>query len=69
MNESVLHFRDWLFFHKNLYNLMIERLIKKTVRGIGILLAMTAVILGAITLRFAIYAPELLNDVFRTIGG
>ena len=21
MNESVLHFRDWLFFHKNLYNL------------------------------------------------
>lgn len=48
---------------------MIERLIKKTVRGIGILLAMTAVILGAITLRFAIYAPELLKDVFRTIGG
>ncbi len=48
---------------------MIERLIKKTVRGIGVLLAMTAVILGAITLRFTIYAPELLNDVFRMIGG
>lgn len=48
---------------------MIERLIKKTVRGIGILLAMTAVILGAITLRFAIYAPDLLSDIFRTIGG
>lgn len=48
---------------------MIERLIKKTVRGIGILLAMTAVILGVMALRFAIYAPELLNDVLRTIGG
>lgn len=48
---------------------MIERLIKKTVRGIGILLAMTAVILGVMALRFAIYAPELLNDVLCTIGG
>lgn len=48
---------------------MIERLIKKTVRGIGILLAMTAVILGVMALRFAIYAPELLNDILRTIGG
>lgn len=48
---------------------MIERLIKKTVRGIGILLAMTAVILGVMALRVAIYAPELLNDILRTIGG
>lgn len=43
---------------------MIERPIKKTVCGIGILLEMTAVMLGAITLRLAIYAPELLNDIF-----
>lgn len=48
---------------------MIEKLIKKTMRGIGILLAMTAVVLGVTTLRFAIYAPELLNDILRTIGG
>ena len=48
---------------------MIERLIKKTVRGIGILLAMTAVILGVMALRVTIYAPELLNDILRTIGG
>lgn len=48
---------------------MIERLIKKAARGVGILLAMTAVMLGVVTLRFAIYAPDLLSDIFRTIGG
>ena len=48
---------------------MIEKLIKKTMRGIGILLVMAAVVLGVTALRFAIYAPELLNDILRTIGG
>lgn len=48
---------------------MIERLIKKAARGVGILLAMTAVMLGVVILRFEIYAPDLLSDIFRTIGG
>ena len=48
---------------------MIEKLIQKTMHGIGVLLVITAVVLGVITLRFAIYAPELLNDILRVIGG
>lgn len=48
---------------------MIKKLIQKTMYGIGVLLAMTAVVLGVITLRFAIYAPELLNNILRVIGG
>lgn len=44
---------------------MIKRVIQKTVRGFGIFLAM----IGVATLRFAIYTPELLSDIFRTIGG
>lgn len=48
---------------------MIERLIQKAARGFGILLAMIAVTLGVAALRGAIYAPELLNNIFRTIGG
>ena len=48
---------------------MIKGLFRKALHGMGFLLTMTAAILGAMTLRFAIYAPELLNDVFRTIGG
>lgn len=48
---------------------MIERVIKKAMHGIGVLLAVAAVVLGIITLRFAIYAPELLGDILCAIGG
>lgn len=42
---------------------MIKKLIKKMMCGIGVLLAMTAVVIGVVTLRFAIYAPGLLNNI------
>lgn len=41
-----------------------KEFIKKMVKGTGILLVMTAVILGIITLRFAVYAPEILSGIF-----
>lgn len=47
---------------------MIGTLIQKTMRGIGVLLALTAVAVGVTTLRFAVYAPQLLNDILRMIG-
>ena len=47
---------------------MIEKLIKKTMRGISILMAMTAVVPGVTALRPALYAPTLLNDILHTIG-
>ena len=48
---------------------MIERIIKKMVRGIGILLVLTVIAAGVVALRFAIYAPGLLDNVLRGIGG
>lgn len=43
---------------------MIKKLIKKMMCGIGFLLAVTAVVIGVITLRFALWAPDLLNSFF-----
>lgn len=48
---------------------MIERLIKKMVRGIGILLVLAILAVGVVALRFAIYAPELLDNILCVIGG
>ena len=48
---------------------MIGRLIRKTVRGVGILLALTAVVTAVIALRLELYIPELLSDILRAIGG
>lgn len=42
---------------------MMKKLMKKMVRGTGILLAMTIVALGATALRVYFFAPELLNDI------
>lgn len=46
-----------------------KKMMKKVVSAIGVLMFMTVGVLGAATLRFAIFAPEVLCDVFRTIGG
>lgn len=42
---------------------------KNMLRGLGVFLSLSAVALGAVTLRFAVFAPELLNSAFRAIGG
>lgn len=46
---------------------MTERFVKKMVCGIVSLAAVTVIVVGVITLRFAIYAPEVLNDIFSII--
>lgn len=43
---------------------MKKELIKKMMRGMGILLAIIAAVLATCTLRFALYAPELLTNIF-----
>ncbi len=48
---------------------MEKRMIKKLMHGAGILLAMVGVVLGAAALRIALFAPELLNEIFHVIGG
>lgn len=48
---------------------MLEKFVKKALRGIGVLLVMAAIVFSAATLRFAIYAPEMLHQIFHTIGG
>ena len=45
-----------------------KKIVKK-VPAIGVLTLMAVGVLGAATLRFAIFAPEVLRDVFRAIGG
>ena len=46
-----------------------KKMVKKIVSAIGALTLMAVGVLGAATLRFAIFAPEVLRDVFRAIGG
>lgn len=46
-----------------------KKIVKKFVPAIGVLTLMAVGVLGAATLRFAIFAPEVLRDVFRAIGG
>lgn len=48
---------------------MKRELISKCCAAGSAFLAMSAVMLGAIMIRFAIYAPSLLNDVLHAIGG
>ena len=48
---------------------MKKELFWKAMHEIGTLLAISVAILGTMTLRFAIYAPELLNEILCTIGG
>lgn len=48
---------------------MEKRLIKKLMRSIGILLAMAGVSLGVTALRIALFAPELMSEIFHVIGG
>lgn len=42
---------------------------KKAVRGFGILLLFATTTLGIVALRFAVFAPEVLNRIFTVIGG
>lgn len=46
-----------------------KKIVKKMVSAAGVLMFMAVGVLGVATLRFAIFAPEVLHDVFRTIGG
>lgn len=48
---------------------MIKRFIKNMMREIGILLVFAAIAMTVIALRFALYAPGLLDHIFRAIGG
>ena len=47
---------------------MRKKFIKNAAHGAGIVLAIAAAVIGAVTLRFVIYAPELLHYHF-SIGG
>ena len=42
---------------------------KRVFSTLGFALAMTAAVFSVIILRFAAFAPELLHDAFRAIGG
>ena len=42
---------------------------KRGFSTVGFALAMTVAVFSVIILRFAVFAPELLHDAFRAIGG
>ncbi len=46
-----------------------KKTVKKTIDSIGGFLLMQTAILGAMTLRFAVFAPEILGQVVHVIGG
>ncbi|MGN0371957.1 MAG: hypothetical protein ACI4F3_04010 [Enterocloster sp.] len=48
---------------------MKNKIFKKVISGIGFVLIVTTVVIGVETLRFALYAPHLLNNIFHVIGG
>lgn len=47
---------------------MKTEIFKKAMRGIAVGLAMLAIALGVSAVRFAIYAPELVNTVLHVVG-
>ena len=42
---------------------------KRVFSTVGFALAMTVAVFSVIILRFAVFAPELLHEVFSAIGG
>ncbi len=46
-----------------------RKTVRKTIAGIGGFLLMQTVILGAMTLHLAVFAPEFLGQVIQAIGG